>query len=123
MVGGTRDGVDYRLDNTIFECDTFAEVFTPNGSGGYDITPECDAFNGVSGSGRVLLLPVIDELCNGSCTVTLKYFVLMFLNDLGTCKGNDCEVEGTFVSQINDPTAELDFTPGVDPVGPPQLVE
>lgn len=118
MIGGTGDGVYYRMDNTSSDCDEYNEVFTPSG----DLIAACDPFNGASDSLRVLLVPVVESFCNGHCTVTLKYFTLMFLNDLGTCKGNSCTVTGTFVKNIYDPAAELGFTPG-DPAGDIYLAE
>ncbi|MEX0681967.1 MAG: pilus assembly protein TadG-related protein [Dehalococcoidia bacterium] len=123
MVGGTRDGTNYRLTNTIAACDAFGEVFVPNGSGGYEIVEECNPFIGAGGSLKVVLVPVVDQFCNGHCTLTLKYFALLFLNNLGTCTGNNCEVSGTFVKKVYDPTLELEFTPGVPSDAPPSIVE
>lgn len=118
MIGGTRDGVNYRLSNTSTACDSYSEVFTSGG----DLKAPCDPFNGAPDSLRVLLVPVVETFCNGHCTVTLKYFALLFLNDLGTCKGNSCTVTGTFVKKVFDPAAELGFTPG-DPGGSIYLAE
>jgi len=112
MIGGTRDGVDFRIANTSTSCDEFGEVFVDDGAGGWDFVPGCNPFAGDAGSLRVLLVPVVDTFCNGNCTVTLQYFTLMFLNDLGTCKGNSCEVEGTFVQAVYDPSVDLEIELG-----------
>ena len=107
MISGTRDGVAYRIANTSTSCDEFDEVFTPDGSGGWDFIPGCNPFAGDPGSLRVLLVPVVESFCNGSCTVTLQYFSLMFLNDLGQCTGDSCEVTATFVQAVYDPDVDL----------------
>ena len=54
---------------------------------------------GGSDSARILIVPVIDELCNGSCEVTIVEFALFYLEGFGNgCgQGNECEVVGTFV--------------------------
>ncbi|MCH8814154.1 MAG: hypothetical protein IH957_03520 [Chloroflexi bacterium] len=113
LMGGTRDGVNYRIDNTIPGCDEFTEVFTPDGSGGWDFLPGCNPFVGDTGSLRVLLVPVVDTFCNGKCTVTLKYFTILFLNDLGPCKGNSCEITGTFVQNVYNPSVDLGIELGL----------
>lgn len=123
MVGGTGDGVDYRLDNTSLDCDEFDEVFTLDGVGGYEIQPDCDPFNGADDSLRVLLVPVIESFCNGHCTVTLQYFALVFLNDLEKCTGNSCEVSATFVAPIMDPPSELGIWGGSAGGGAVRLIE
>jgi hypothetical protein len=105
MVGSTSVGVRYRLDNTTDSCDEYNEVFTATG----DLIPTCDPFLGVTDSLQVLLVPVVERFCNGSCDVTILYFALVFLNDLGTCTGNTCEVTATFVRKIYDPVTELGF--------------
>jgi hypothetical protein len=35
------------------------------------------------------------------------YFTVLFLDDLVSCTGNDCEVTGTFVRLVYDPGAEF----------------
>jgi hypothetical protein len=54
---------------------------------------------------RLVLVPAIDSFPNGSKPVTLKYFTALFLNNLdgNKCKGNSCEVTGTFVKVVADP--------------------
>jgi len=109
LVGGTRTALDDRLELTDSHCDEFTEVFEddPNSDeeGYYRITNDCNPFiPGGYASYRVLIVPVIDELCNGSCEVTIVDFALFFLEGYGGtgnsqqgCIGNDCEIIGRFV--------------------------
>jgi len=105
MTGPTRDGIDYRMDedNTADECNDFTGdngAFVDNGDGTHYLKPGCNPFlAGGENSLRVVLIPIIDELCNGSCEVTIKGFALFYLEgyDSGKCSGNECEIEGWFV--------------------------
>ncbi len=114
VVSGTRNAIQYRLDNTDIQCDEFDEVFTDDdgsgapdqdGDGIYRLTTECNPFTeGGYESLRVLIVPVIDELCptqgGGSCEVTIIDFALFFLDGFATpnsCTGNKCEIVGRFV--------------------------
>jgi hypothetical protein len=101
MTGGTRDGVDYRMDNTVAACDTFEETFRLSG-GIYRLNPWCNPFttDGEPGSLRVILIPIIDEFGNGSSDdVEIRGFGLMYLEGYedGKCSGNSCEVKGRFI--------------------------
>ncbi len=106
-VGPTSTAIDYRIDSTETLCSEFEG---PNGAfeddpttseaGVYRIKPECNPFvNGEYDSGRILIIPIIDELCNGSCEVTITGFALFFLERIGEngCTGVDCEIVGRFV--------------------------
>jgi Flp pilus assembly protein TadG len=103
-VGATRTATNFRLDNTDAACDEFDETFQDDPTtaefGVYRITPDCNSFiqSGLE-SRRILIVPIIDELCNGSCEVTIVDFALFFLERIGDdgCTGNDCEVVGRFV--------------------------
>jgi hypothetical protein len=100
MTGPTRAGVDYRVGNTDSSCDEFDEVFTPKDDGSYSIVQQCNPFISASlPSLRVVIVPIIDELCDGRCYVTIEGFALFFLEGYGDggCTGNDCEVKGRFV--------------------------
>jgi Flp pilus assembly protein TadG len=103
MVGPTREGVEWRIDNTPSECDEFDEVFQEV-DGTYQLTSQCNPFpsTGPNDSSRVVIVPVIGELCNGRCDVTILKFAMFFLEELGDCKGNDCEVTGRFVDAQAD---------------------
>ena len=107
-VGGTSDAINWRIDNTDVQCSEFEGgngVFEddPDTSefGVYRIKPDCNPFvNSQYESHRVMIIPVIEELCNGSCEVTIVNFALFFLERIGDdgCTGNDCEVVGRFVT-------------------------
>ena len=113
VIGATRDGINYRLDNTITQCDEFSEVLKSNGNGTYMVTPDCNPFTGATGSLRLVLIPVVDTFCEGSCEVTIQYFTVMFLEGLETCIGAECQVKGTFVKAVFDPSTDLgELEPG-----------
>ena len=101
MVGSTKSGVDYRISNTDAHCDTMAEVFTGPTDGQYSLNPACNPWvDGSYTSLRVIVLPVIQSLCNGSCDVTVTGFSLFWLDgyQYGSCTGSSCEIEGRFIS-------------------------
>jgi hypothetical protein len=110
LIGPTGTAVNYRLDNTDSHCDEFDEVFTDDdGSGApdqdddgiYRLTDDCNPFTeGGYDSLRVIIVPIIDSLCNGRCEVTIQDFGLFFLEGFANgnrCTGNDCEIIGRFV--------------------------
>ena len=105
LVGGTRDGIKYRIRNTSTSCDEFDEVLIPDGNGSYRVNGTCNPWTEGSNSLRLVLIPVIESFCNGSCTVTILYFTGFFLDDFAQsqCKGNSCELTGTFVKTVFDP--------------------
>lgn len=103
-VGPTRTAINYRLANTDTQCNDFTDVFEDDPLSSdptvYRITAACNPFlAGGYLSDRVVIIPVIEQLCNGSCTVTITGFALAFLERIGTggCTGNDCEVVARFV--------------------------
>jgi Flp pilus assembly protein TadG len=101
MVGPTRGGVDYRIENTDSYCDDFDEVFTDDGEGTYTLAAECNPWIDSSYTSlRVIVVPVISSLCNGSCAVTVTGFSLFWLDGYpnGRCTGSDCEIEGRFIN-------------------------
>jgi len=124
--GKTKSAVEYRLDHTKDECDTFGETFSgPDADGEYDLDPDCNPW--ASGgacpdpetdppaecSRQVIIIPVIDQFGSGSSDpVTVMEFALFFLtglsceSDTGNGNGNGnsgtggqghCEVQGIFV--------------------------
>jgi Flp pilus assembly protein TadG len=103
MIGPTRTGVNWRIDETSPACDEFGEVFQEVG-GTYRLKDRCNPFGpgGVHDSKRVVIVPVIGELCNGRCDVTILKFAMFFLDKLGSCTGNNCEVTGWFVEAQAD---------------------
>ncbi len=123
MMGPTRDGVDYRMNNTDSACDSFAEVFTSNENGTYSINQQCNPFvAGSKPSLRVIIVPVIEELCDGHCLVTIKEFALFYLEGYGSAgciSGNNCEIQGRFVKAnittgglggVYNPNSLINFT-------------
>ena len=103
MVGPTRHGMDWRLDHTSSECDEFDEVFQDVG-GTYRLTSQCDPFpsTGPDNGSRVVILPIIESLCAGHCDVNVLNFGMFFIDELGHCVGNECEITGRFVDAQAD---------------------
>lgn len=120
-VGPTRTGVDYLMDNTDPHCDTFAEAFSGPVSGEYSLNTQCNPWlDGSYPSLRVIIVPVINSLCNGSCDVTVMSFALFWLEGTvaGGCTGNKCEIQGRFVNAdinvgalagVYDPDSSIHF--------------
>jgi len=111
MIGPTATGVDFRVNYTMAECDTFDEVFTAPDpvTGESNINPDCNPWTDGPGkctsdtdlcSRRVIIIPVVDTFGEGtSDPATIQRFALMFLEgyDDGKCQGNSCEIQGRFV--------------------------
>lgn len=110
LIGPTRTGVDFRINNTMASCDTFNEVFTaPNADGVYQLVNGCNPY--IDGPGkcatttsicsrRVIIIPVVDSFGSGaSDPATIQRFAILFLEgyDSGKCQGNECEIKGRFV--------------------------
>lgn len=102
MTGPTRNGVDYRMNNTTAACDTFAETFQQDASGNYRLDPDCNPWlDGGSGSLRVIIIPVVEAFGNGSSDpLKVESFALMYLEgyEAGACTGNSCEINGRFIT-------------------------
>ena len=109
-IGPTKKGLEYIYDNTDPACSEFNQVFVPNADGTYRFNPDpefnCNPFiAGSKSSLRVLIVPVIESLGNGTSPVTIKEFALFFLDGTKSkCTGNDCLIEGRFI--------RADFTTG-----------
>lgn len=111
LIGPTRTGVDFRMNNTSTTCDTFAEAFSPPDpvTGKSVINPNCNPWTDGPGkcatdtsicSRRVIIIPVVDDFGNGASNpATIQRFALIFLEgyDSGKCQGNNCEIKGRFV--------------------------
>jgi hypothetical protein len=115
MTGPTRTGVNWLIDETSTLCDEFDEVFQEHGDT-YRLKTRCNPFGpgGAHDSKRVVIVPVIEELCHGRCDVTILKFGMFFLEELGSCTGNDCEVTGWFVEAQADVGSLMG---GLDPDG------
>ena len=103
MIGKTRSALDWIFANTSGDCDTYGEVFPP-GAGDPDrlaIAASCNKFtNPTAASYQLVLVPVIDSLCNGSCDVTVQEFALFFIESYtcsGPGQGNSCDLVGSYV--------------------------
>lgn len=101
MVGPTQTATDYRINNTDLACDTWAEAVIVSG-GKEMLNPTCNPFvkGGNPNSLRIIVIPIINSLCNGSCDVTINSFALFFLEGYGAggCTGNDCEIKGRWIN-------------------------
>jgi Flp pilus assembly protein TadG len=119
VVGKTREGIEWRMNNTSANCDTFDEAFLLREDGHYGIRSGCNPFQGDSGSKRVVAIPVIDELCDGRCEVTVLRFAIFWLEGFGPggCSGgNRCEITGKYVpivGEIGGKFGSLDTNSGI----------
>jgi len=124
VVSATRNGFNYRFNNTSTDCDSFDEVLVSDSNGAYRINGTCNPFVGAPESLRLVLIPVIDSFPDGSSQpVTIKYFTALYLDTFsaGKCSGNSCEISGTLVKIVADPAN--DATLGVyDPINGVKLV-
>jgi Flp pilus assembly protein TadG len=119
VIGPTRTGVDFRMNNTTAACDTFDEAFTSLGGGSYHLNPDCNPWTDGPGkctgnnagdlcSRRVIVIPVVNAFGNGSSTPEMiQRFALVYLEGYqsGKCQGNDCEIQGRFVQADVNPSA------------------
>ena len=124
--GKTERSVEWRIDNTKAECDTPEEVFIPRDDGKYGIKAGCNPFQGDTGSYRVVLVPIIDELCNGSCTVQILRFAVFWLNGFGPegcANGNTCEVLGTWYDVVADLGGKLGALESTESIVTPRLID
>ena len=105
MVGPLRQGIDDRFDATSVNCDTFAEVISPDPAnpGNSIINPDCHPFPpyNVTDSKRITLVPIISNLCAGRCDVQITGFALLFINDI-SCTGGGCQLTGTYIERVSN---------------------
>jgi hypothetical protein len=102
LIGPTRDGVDYRMDNAGSACDSFDETFDgPDSEGRYQLAPVCNPWlSGGSAGTRVIIIPVVEDFGSGaSDPARIVSFALVYLEGYedGACQGNSCEIKGRFV--------------------------
>lgn len=102
VVGKTRSALDWVFANTTTSCDSYEEVFSDHQ---YDesrlaLVPLCNRFtNPTAESYRLILVPIIDELCNGKCNVNIQGFGLFFIESYscgGNGQGNSCDLVGRY---------------------------
>ena len=108
LVGPTRTALRWVFDNTSDECDNFSEVFvpSPDDDGRLAIHSPCNRFLSPSNeSYQLIIVPVIESLCNGKCEVTILEFALFFLEDYhchGGGQGNSCDLFGRYATADAD---------------------
>jgi hypothetical protein len=123
-VGKIRPAMNWRLNETTGECDTIGEVFQDTDSDGtIEIVAGCNPWGGAvqgdtdgdggscdnilwhddegnaseRGSCRVIAVPVVNELTPPNEPMTNLGFALFWVDTLGHCSGNDCEINGYFI--------------------------
>jgi Flp pilus assembly protein TadG len=122
MTGPTEAGLEDRFGWTSEDCDTFLEVFEPveGGDAWQFVDDDCNPWEEEGeGSGRVVLIPIIDDMDAGRDEVTVIRFALVFLSnevDDNICPtGLECDVEAIFVRTYDDIGALIGpYDPGSD---------
>jgi Flp pilus assembly protein TadG len=136
VVGPTRTAVDFRMNNTTAECNTFGGgapgttgAFWVSG-GQYLLNPDCNPWSGPGQciganpglcSRRVIIVPIINGFGSGASTpVTIQEFALIYLEGYtGKCTGTSCQITGEYVQAhvsanalagLYDPNASIQFT-------------
>lgn len=108
MIGPMEQGINSRLDATSESCDTFAEVITTDASnpGEMVLNQSCHPFQpyNVTSSQRVVIVPVIDHLCNGNCDVKIVQFAVFFVNEISCTQGGNgiCSVTGVYAERVSN---------------------
>ena len=102
LVGPTRQAVNWLEANTPSSCDDFTDVFTPDlgNPGEYELAASCNPWSSEQPATMLAVIPVIDQLCNGSCDVTVLRFAMVLLegiNCTGAGGGQSCSVTATYV--------------------------
>ena len=102
LVGPTRTAVQWLEQNAPSTCDDFPEVFTPDtdNPGEYELTASCNPWSTTQPATMVAVIPVIDQLCNGSCDVTVLRFAMVLIEGItctGAGGGRSCTVTATYV--------------------------
>ena len=112
MIGPTKTGIDYLLNNTPAACNTWTKVQT-NG----ELNPACIPWaTGYTGATRLLIVPIVDGLwgSGGNNLVTIKRFAIVFLDGYnGTCSGNNCDIKARFIKA----TVSLEMVSAKTPCG------
>lgn len=102
LIGKTRQALDWVFANTDAACDSYGDVFAEHESDELRLAlvPQCNRFTSPTAeSYRLILVPVIDELCGGRCDVTILDFGLFFIESYscgGHGQGNSCELVGRY---------------------------
>ncbi len=112
VVGPTRQALQWVIQNTPTSCNSFGEVFTTDASdpGKYTLTPTCNPFNTNQPATSVAIIPVIDDLCNGSCEVNVLRFAMFFIEGVqctGQGQGSSCSVVARYAKTDTDVNAMI----------------
>jgi Flp pilus assembly protein TadG len=124
MVGSTKRALEWVIENTSTSCDSYEEVFIVDSEDSrHEINPVCNRFsNPTSESYRLMLVPIISNLCNGRCDITVQEFSLFFLESF-TCGGgglgNTCDVIGRYAQAEGNISSLIG---SFDPDGPVRSV-
>jgi hypothetical protein len=107
MIGPTKQGVDYLMDNAPAGCDSWGEVTTADEK----LSPQCNPWRpGYSGVSRLIVVPVVNGMwaSGGSNSIIVKRFALVYLEGFdGQCTGNSCDIKARFIkSSIEPPGAQ-----------------
>lgn len=121
MIGPLQQGLDRRFQATSSSCDEFAEVVAtdPTNPDELVLSQSCHPFQpyNVTGSKRVVIVPVIDQLCNGSCTVKIVQFAVFYVNNVQCTTGSgqggggggsgsggpgQCTVTGVYAERVSN---------------------
>jgi hypothetical protein len=108
-VSSIKEAIDWRIDNTSEDCDTWEDVTfegdptaVPPTKGGLD--PVCNPWLNEE-SKRVIMIPIVDGLfvANGSDMIDIVGFALFFLDGLDDCSGGgpgggNCAIVGKFIA-------------------------
>jgi Flp pilus assembly protein TadG len=115
MIGPTKTGIDYLINNTPSSCNSWDKVQS-NGK----LTPACDPWApGFPGVSRVFVVPVVHGMwiSGGTNTIHVKRFAIVFLEGFsGNCTGNNCDVKARFIKEtLTVPGAtKYGLTPNAD---------
>lgn len=102
VIGATRHALQWIFGHTDTACDSYEEVFTEHDSDAsrLALVPECNRFANPTSTGyRLILVPVVDKLCSGSCDVIIQEFGLFFMESYscsGQGQGNSCDLIGRY---------------------------
>ncbi len=102
MIGTTRSALQWIFANTAPACDSYEAVFSEHefDETRLSLVPRCNRFTSpTAASYRLILVPIIDELCNGRCDVNILGFGLFFIESYscgGSGQGNSCDLIGRY---------------------------
>ena len=108
VIGQTRQSLDWIMANTSTGCDSYNELFTIDDQdpSRLEMRSTCNRFiDPTLRSYRVVLVPIIESLCNGKCDVTVLDFAMFFIEGYsctGSGQGNSCDLWGRYAQASLD---------------------